>query len=228
MINIYCDESCHLEQDKSSCMILGAITCPKEISRSVAEDLRYIKSEAGFSSKFELKWTKVGSGAIDYYKRVIDYFFDNSSLSFRAVVADKTQLRHEDFAQTHDDWYYKMYYLLLHYLVLPTEKYKVYIDIKDTRGGEKVQKLKDILNHSLYAFYDETIQGVQQIRSEESELLQLADLLIGAVGYRNRNLYQSNSKLTLCQQIEEQCSHSLLCTSPLSERKVNILKWQAR
>ena len=35
MINIYCDESCHLEHDKARAMLLGAISCPaSEIGRA--------------------------------------------------------------------------------------------------------------------------------------------------------------------------------------------------
>lgn len=29
--NVYCDESCHLEHDNSSVMILGAMYCPEDI-----------------------------------------------------------------------------------------------------------------------------------------------------------------------------------------------------
>ena len=30
MINIYCDESCHLEHDDSDIMVLGGISCDKK------------------------------------------------------------------------------------------------------------------------------------------------------------------------------------------------------
>lgn len=29
-INVYCDESCHLEQDESNAMGIGAVSCPKD------------------------------------------------------------------------------------------------------------------------------------------------------------------------------------------------------
>lgn len=225
--NIYCDESCHLEQDKSTHMILGGILCPKEQTREISVALRELKKKHGLSTKFELKWTKVGRGALPYYRDVIDFFLNNN-LNFRAVVADKTHLRHDDFMQTHDEWYYKMYYLLLRNMVTPIDKFKIYVDIKDTRGGEKVKKLKDVLNHSLYTFYDEAVIGVQQIRSEESEILQLADFLIGAIGYKNRGLTGSPSKLEICSYFEQRVDHSLVRTTTLSEHKCNVFIWQAR
>lgn len=35
IFNIYCDESCHLENDHQQVMVLGAIWCPEDHSRSI-------------------------------------------------------------------------------------------------------------------------------------------------------------------------------------------------
>lgn len=40
LINIYCDESCHLENDESDIMVLGAITCPDEYKNIVFNEIR--------------------------------------------------------------------------------------------------------------------------------------------------------------------------------------------
>lgn len=228
MINIYCDESCHLELDNSPCMVLGAISCPKQKVAIIAKDLRELKRRHGLSDRYELKWTKVGTKKIDYYKAVIMYFVNSDDIRFRAIVADKTDLRHSEFSQTHDDWYYKMYYLLLRQMVSPSEEYKIYLDIKDTQGGDKVLKLQDVLNYTLYKFYDETVRGIQQIRSNESELLQMADLFIGAVAYMNRKMFRSQSKTDICRYLESSMATSLISTTPLSQTKFNIFVWESR
>lgn len=226
--NIYCDESCHLELDGINVMVLGALSCPKKKAPEIADQLRELKVKHSFSKTYELKWTKVGCEKSAYYKDIIDYFMSNDNLSFRCVVADKTHLRHEDFNQTHDDWYYKMYYLLLRYLVTPSDTYKIYVDIKDTHGGAKCEKLKDILNHSLYKFYDETILGIQQIRSHESELLQVTDFLIGAVTYKNRGLSTSTTKMGICEYLESVSKTALTKVTPLNSSKFNIFIWNQR
>lgn len=41
--NIYCDESCHLQNDHQQVMVLGAIWCPLEKTREIAVRLREIK-----------------------------------------------------------------------------------------------------------------------------------------------------------------------------------------
>ena len=51
---------------------------------------------------------------IDLYKDIVNYFFDDNNIHFRAIIIpDKSKLNHEAFNQTHDDWYYKMYFDML-------------------------------------------------------------------------------------------------------------------
>ena len=55
--NIYCDESCHLENDRQKAMAIGVVWCPLDKSREIAVRLREIKQKHGLSSLFEVKWT---------------------------------------------------------------------------------------------------------------------------------------------------------------------------
>jgi len=64
--NVYCDESCHLENDGQKVMVLGAVWCPLEKSHEIMLRLREIKKKHGLNPKFEIKWTKVSLGKIDY------------------------------------------------------------------------------------------------------------------------------------------------------------------
>ena len=45
MINIYCDESCHLEHDDSDIMVLGAMSCEAEEKSNIFNDIRKIKMD---------------------------------------------------------------------------------------------------------------------------------------------------------------------------------------
>jgi hypothetical protein len=57
--NIYCDESCHLENDAINVMVLGAIWCAKEKKQEISKRIREIKSDFGLSPEFEIKCNKV-------------------------------------------------------------------------------------------------------------------------------------------------------------------------
>ena len=227
--NIYCDESCHLEYDRQNVMVLGAVWCPLENTREIAEDVRQIKKQHGLSSKFEVKWTKVSPAKVDFYLDLVEYFFRKDSLGFRAVVIpDKSKLRHEAFDQTHDDWYYKMYFRLLKVILEPDCKYRTYLDIKDTRSAAKVRGLKEVLANSIYDFRKEIIENVQNVRSHEIEQIQLVDLLIGAVSYVNRGRNTSSAKAALVEKIQRLSGYSLTRSTLLRERKCNIFIWKAQ
>ena len=229
IINIYCDESCHLENDHHRAMVLGAVWSPLAKAAELAEASRELKHRFGMAPDFELKWGKVSAGRLDYYTAVLDWFWATADLHFRAlVVPDKDKLEHGKFAQTHDQWYYKMYFDLLKVIIDPHEQYRIYLDIKDTRGGKKIEKLHEVLSNAQYDFERKIIQRLQLVRSHEVELLQLADFLIGLVSYANRGLAENPAKVNLIQRLRALSGYSLTHTTLLRESKVNLFRWHAR
>jgi len=228
--NVYCDESCHLEHDSQQAMVLGAVWCPLGKSQEIAERLREIKQKNGMSPTFEIKWTKVSPSGRALYLDIVDYFFDDDDLSFRAlIVPDKNKLRHDAIpGQDHDSWYYKMYFDMLKVIFRPDCHYRVYLDIKDTRGALKIKKLHQVLCNDMYDFNREVIERLQLIRSHESEHLQLADLLIGAISYINRGLEENNAKVEIVDRIRKRSGYDLTRTTLLRENKVNLFRWHAR
>ena len=177
----------------------------------------------------EIKWTKVSESKYNMYEELIDLFFDNSFLNFRAVVAlNKSHLNYEKFHLTHDDWYQRIYYLTLREMMDIGKKYYVYVDIKDTKGSEKINKLKEVLNNVVGYFYDETVKNIQLVRSDQIQLMQLSDLLIGAVSYSNRGLNSNPAKVKLIEHIEESSGRSIKKTTPKVETKFNIFKWMPK
>ena len=220
MINIYCDESCHLECDEQNAMVIGGISCPDFYRHAVYKDIEELKRKHQIPSYVEIKWTKVSNSKIEFYKGLIKYFFDNDLLNYRAVVIpNKKQLNHLKFSQTHDDFYYKTYYYLLRKLMNIKDDLNVYLDIKDTRSNQKIRKLKLILNKKVE---QKNLKKIQHIRSHENVILQLTDLMIGATSYKNRMLNGSQSKIELINLIERLSKQELNKTSRYSENKCDI------
>src|SRR3989338_343878 len=226
--NIYCDESCHMENDHQNVMVLGAVWCPIDKVKEISIRIKEKKVEHGLNPKFEIKWSKVSPAKKKFYLDIVDYFFDDDDLHFRVlIVPDKSKLKHEVFGQTHDEWYYKMYFDMLKVIISPDARYRLYLDIKDTHGGTKVSKLHAVLCNNMYDFSREIIEHVQIVRSHEVEILQMADLLIGAISYVNRNLSGNKGKEDLIARMKERSHYSLTRTTLLLENKVNLFCWHA-
>lgn len=237
-INIYCDESCHLQNDKEPVMVIGAVYCPIEKKEEIFERLYSFKIKHNLIPKnkkndkdnrpyYELKWNKVSKSKIEYYKDVINYFFDDDDLQFRVlVVSNKTDIDYEKFNHTHDTFYYKMYFGMLKAILNPENSHHIYIDIKDTKSKEKVHKLEQVLRNDKYDYSKEIIKKVQQVRSHEVEILQLTDLLVGATAYVNRGLANSKAKNELINLIKHRSKYSLTKSTLLKERKFNVFIWE--
>lgn len=223
--NIYCDESCHLEHDQINPMVIGAVVCPQARAREIAGAIRGLKRERGLTAPYELKWARVSPSFVGLYEAVIKLFFSDPDLRFRAVIIDKTLLRHKEFEQDHDTFYYKMHYTLLDRLIVPPHQHFVYMDIKDTRSARKMEKLHEVLCNRKYDFARQVTRCIQPVRSEQVEQLQLVDILIGAVGYANRGLTTSPAKVSLVEMVRGLSGLPLTETTSPWATKVNILKW---
>lgn len=230
IFNIYCDESCHLERDGQRAMVLGAVWCPAEKAREINQRVREIKKKHGLAPNFESKWTKVSPSKQAFYMELLDYFFDDDDLHLRAlIVPDKSLINHAIVeGQDHETWYYKMTFNLLKVVFDPASQYRIYIDIKDTRGQVKITKLREVLCNSQYDFSRRLIERVQRVRSHEIEIMQIADLLIGALSYLHRGLTENKAKVALIERMKHRSRYSLMSNTLYQEKKVNILVWRAQ
>lgn len=227
--NIYCDESCHLPNDNSNFMVIGGIKCPKSKAYLLNHEIKALKVKHGLFEYSELKWNKVTEKKLDLYKDVVDLFFKYDFLTFRAVLAEnKKSLSLDKYNISYDDWYYRIYYLALKEMIDINNTYNIYIDIKDTNGTMKICKLQDVLNHTLYDFSSSTVSKIQEVRSDQVNILQLSDILIGAISHNARGLSSSKAKTELISYISEKAQRPLIYSSPKSEIKFNIFRWSPR
>jgi hypothetical protein len=206
-------------------MVLGCLTLPIQSVRGATQEIKRLKHEFDYS--WEDKWTRVSTQKLQLYSKLIEYFWDNDQLEFRCVVVNgKSKLDHESFNQgSHDAFYYKMFYQALVTIVEPSNQFRIYLDLKDTRGAQRAKLLREILCTKLGDPDMRTISRVQNMRSHESEFFGILDLLIGAVAYANRGLTSSEPKLSLVNLVRKRADKSLRVSSLKNERKFNIFQF---
>lgn len=215
-------------RSKDFAMVIGGVTCPDDKKRSVFEQIRAIKAFYGINRDTEIKWNKISPAKIEYYKAIVNFFFDCKDLTFRAIIVDKRTLELHNFNLTFDDFYYRAYFRMLSRIFTPGNEYAIYIDIKDTRSQSKVKKLHDVLCNSRFDFDRRMIHRVQQIRSNEVEIMGLTDVLIGALSYLHRGLKTSEAKLILIDLMKQRSRYNLMSNTWPLEPKFNILVWHGR
>ena len=226
--SLFLDESCHLEHDHIPVMCIGYIKVPQAAYQQLRSGLVALKSK--HHTPMELKWNKFSNSRLPLYKALTNYFFSRP-LEFRCVLVKyKDRLNHQDFNRgSHDNFYYKMIYYLLRPNT-PGGQYKVYLDIKDSRGKEKLNKIQEVFHN--YYLGDSPFTHFQHIRSHESVFIQLADFFIGAVAYKARMVHDDSlkhaGKMEFIDYLEKKSGFSLDEGTAPWETKFNIFDHQPR
>lgn len=231
--SFFVDESCHLEHDKSPVMCVGAICVPEDRYQQYKEDIKSIKQKHGILH--EVKWNTISNTHVEMYKELVDYFFA-SEMGFRCVlVTYKDRLDNQSFNNgEHDNFYYKLIYYLLYnpyaYNYTQDFEYKVFLDIKDTKGRKKLDKITQVFANQFHG--KSPFTHFQHIRSHESQFIQITDLFIGAITYKARHLDSADdaspAKVELVKYLENKSRYTLDEGTLPYERKFNIFNLQPR
>lgn len=224
-IDVYCDEAYpdlfSSTKPQAKFMILGSLwlqTDSRESYKQAIHDLRDRYLIGG-----EFKWRKVTPSKIDFYKSLISWFYDQKdNLRFRCIAIDYSQV---DLMKFHDNdqelGFYKFYYQMIHHWIHDFNEYAMFCDFKSNRRRDRLNVLQQCLAHSNLSA---TIKIVQAVRSKESVLIQLTDLLIGIVSARlNQGTNTSPAKLELLRHLETLLGRKISST-PLNEKKFNVFK----
>jgi len=224
---IFCDESCHLEHDGADVMVLGALFCSAEKATALNKHIKWLRYQHNYQT--EIKWTKLIAKQWPFYKALLDLLMDDKEMFFKAtVVQQKSMLKHEQYnAGSHNTFYYKMFFYTLRNFLESGNTYRIYMDYMDTLGAEKTKKLCEVLQHETDWQLD---VGIYIVHSHEAQLIQLCDLLIGAISYKNRKdiQHESTIKNRIVQYLEERLGHELNDGTPPWEQKFNIFPFAPR
>ena len=118
--------------------------------------------------------------------------------------------------------FYKFYYQVLHHWILDQNEYTVFCDLKRNRDRTRLQTLQRVLNN---ANRTSVIKDVQSLPSPEVVLLQLCDVLLGAVSARiNGRTDLGATKEGVIANLERRLNRPRLGPTQKSEEKFNIFK----
>jgi len=143
---IYCDESRPELLAKPSTApgdfsLLGSLWLPADLRQTIKKEIT--EDRAAHSVWGELKWTKVTSAKVDFYKALTDIFFRYESISFRAIAIKTEKI---DLQRHHNNdpelGYYKFYYQLLVHRLASGGNYAVFLDHRKNRLPTRLRSLK--------------------------------------------------------------------------------------
>jgi hypothetical protein len=196
-------------------MVIGAVSCPASRKRELVRRIHNLRAIHGAQGEFG--WKRLSPNKKEFYWDLLGLFAGERDLQFRCIVVDKTTFVSEDA----ELGFYKLYYQMLVHWLSPGCAYRIYLDWQQNREQTRFTKLRDILRRKLSG--RALIKSLESSDSSELELMQLADLLMGAVGYAWNGRDASATKVQFCEELAAALHmSSLVSTTSPSEAKFNV------
>ncbi|MCM1517606.1 MAG: DUF3800 domain-containing protein [Pseudoflavonifractor sp.] len=227
--SIFCDESCHLQFDSSDVLCIGAIVIQDEYIDTYKNELKRIKSKHGILH--ELKWNTVSRTHLPMYDEIIRLFF-MSPITFRSIlIKNKSNIQARSLGKDeYNRFYYSVIERLIRFIIRHNPRnvnsYRVFLDLKDNHGKIKLASVHKELTNMVGT--DDIIRSMQNIRSYESQFIQLADIITGAITYRARGLNGSEAKTHIIRLIEDLSGYRLDEGTEPGDNKFAIYDFQPK
>lgn len=221
--DVYCDEShpdlLGSKRSPFQVLVIGGLWLAKQDRNRFKQTIHELRNKHKIGGEF--KWQKVSPSRQAFYNELIDWFFEQGdNLRFRCIAVERQKvnlLKYHDSDQ--ELGFYKFYYQMLHHWILDCNEYAVFCDFKSNREPDRLHVLQRCLETTNLSSH---ITSVQSIRSKESVLVQLADVLTGAVASKlNNALRPGGAKSVLVSKIEAGLKRTIGRTIK-GEQKFNV------
>jgi hypothetical protein len=220
---VYCDESrqeLFTGRDRNGFVVIGSLWLESVHRKHLKDRIGELRERHQVRGEF--KWQKVSPIRERFYLDLVELFF-GEPIRFRTIVLAAEEMDAVHFHNADSElMFYKFYYQLLHHWILDQNTYRIFIDAKTNRVRGRVRTLEQVLrNANLTA----EIANVQALPSRELDLIQLADVLVGAVSFAFNGGGESRTKRAMIGRIEEHLEHPIAPTSR-AEQKFNIFRFR--
>ena len=199
--HVYADES---RQDAHRYMLYGLLFIPRgEQEQSLREDCDRLRRQHLWGTG-EFKWEKVSLGKMQVYKEFVDIFFHHADAEFRCLVVDTQKIDYKTYHQgDRESAFYEFYYQALSRNLRLEDEYLVFTDNRQNRQSNRLTDLKSKTNYHwlLQGAKEKLVRNVEPRDSKAEDLLQITDVLLGAVGYDIEERAESPAKVEMVRHI---------------------------
>jgi hypothetical protein len=224
-IHVYTDES-RIKGERF--MLIGGLWVPEPSEAQLRGEIAAVR--ATFNATAEFKWTKVSNFKLPAYSELVNAFFKCPDVSFHCIVVDVTILDYARFHRSDTELgFYKFYYQLLSRKLQFGNAYFVYTDERRNRKANRLAALQIITNRYWGKFKQAGTKPVRTVEPRDSkreDILQLADVLLGATGYAWNSLSSSPAKLKLIGHIESKLGRTVTTFCLPGTPKFNVWHWK--
>lgn len=186
---IFADES---NTNKTRYMLIGGIWVDEITYQQVNNACIEFKDVNNWDAITKMNWKNISKQTLPQYKKFIDIFF-KYNLDFKCIILDRKSVNLK-LNEKHDAelGFYKFYYMLLRNCSKNNHQYYIYLDRRNNRTANRLDDMKTFLqkprkkktmSNETYTEKGLDIKTIEFVNSNNVNLIQFADLIMGAIGY---------------------------------------------
>ena len=187
-------------------MLYGLLLIPRgEPEQAIRDQCNQLRNRHQWGAG-EFKWEKVSQGKLDVYKEFVDIFFDHAESDFRCLVVDKSKIDYHAYHKDdHETAFCEFYFQAISRNLDAAHQYLVFTDSRQNKRANRLTDLKAKTNYHwlLQGVKESIVRNLEPRVSKTEDLLQITDVLLGAVGYDIEKRAESPAKVELVKYIEE-------------------------
>lgn len=212
------------------CLYIGGLWIPKPQAALIRTAIADLKTERKIAH--ELKWDNVSKGFLPVYTALVDIFLQHPAIHFRCSFLDKRVEPHKALYDRGID--HAIHAVTAHAAaqgIDPAHRYWLYVDRRNV--GEKnltLERLREDIQQQLQGGEEaRPIRHIEPRNSKKEPIIQLADVLLGALAYIPNNLASTHTaKYQLCAYMAAQLNWPELPPPlPFSSSRITIDAWAA-
>lgn len=220
---VFSDESC---VDSHRYMLIGGLWVPRADVAVLREGLNAVRLKHGLRA--EMKWTKVSQTMLIPYMDFVGTFFNLPRARFRCLVLDTQVIDYKTYHFGDKELgFYKFYYLLVSRNLARDSANWLYVDHRNLEKLYRLDALKETVNAWCRQYRgDARLVSVEPLDSKKDDIIQVTDIILGAVGRCWNQDKSTGGKADLCTYIRQRAGVSLGSQTKRRDAKLSIWKWE--
>jgi hypothetical protein len=181
-LDVYLDES---SEGGHRFTVIGGVAVPTAIAADRSSAIQACKKHP----KSELKWNRIDKTNCDLYAKVIDCFLESRNrkqIHFHCIVIDNSRVNHAlyNFGDVDLGFNKFIYQIAMKFARHYERADRIYVYPDERRTSQTGQQFRDVLNNgAAKKLSRKPFRLVEFRKSKDCPLVQLADVLLGAIAY---------------------------------------------
>lgn len=213
-LKFFCDESSH---STDRFMIIGGIAVRSGRDEDIRREVKKVFLKHNHALEKEIKWSKFRRHQLAMYEELVEVFFSflyRQLLHYHVLIFDTHKIDRRNYqGASKDGVLNRMYYQIFLHRCLRNygRKCDIWLFPDQSHSLIELPTFRDTLNSEAnrkFSCEDYPVRNVQLVSSDEEQIMQLNDIIVGAIGFIKNQRYARSQVAAHKLKVAEMVRHS--------------------